>query len=153
MKNKFAVFFIFSAILFFGFSVNTYAALGDYLRSYDISWLEWQILNWTTAFRGTTTPAGPFILERIEYDRKSRLINIHVSGSAESATEDNLKESIDGITALFHEKFPKFDPKADLTVYYKLESEADKQAVSMVYSNGSFGSKEIKPAKSKATSY
>ncbi len=59
MKNKVAAFFIFSAILFFGSAVNSYAVLGDYVRSYDISWLEWQILNWTTAFRGTTTPAEP----------------------------------------------------------------------------------------------
>ncbi|TRZ93983.1 hypothetical protein D4R78_07165 [bacterium] len=112
--------------------VGVWANLAQYTYSYDISQIEWQLLNWTVAWRGTTTPAAPFILERMDFDRRERIIKIYVNGLANQASEDNLKESIDKINANISQRFSEFDPKSDLVVYYSLG------AASYEYINGGF---------------
>jgi len=119
-------------LLLLSSNVTVWANLAKYTYSYDISQIEWQLLNWTAAWRGTTVPAAPFVLERMEFDRKERIIKIYVNGAANQASEDNLKESIDKINTNISQRFFEFDPKSDLVVYYSLG------AVSYEYINGSF---------------
>ncbi len=133
MKKRLSV-LLFLVMLFTGVSGNALANLSSYSYPYDISQLEWQLLNWTTAWRGTATPVSPFILERMECDRKGWKVIIYVNGMFSQATDENLKGSIDNITSTFKNRFPEFDPKTDLTVYYNLGSST------MVYKDGNFSS-------------
>jgi len=119
-------------IMLLCFTGNALANLNRYSYPYDISQLEWQLLNWTTAWRGTATPASPFILERMECDRKGWKVTLYVNGMFSQATDESLKTSIDNITSTFKNRFPEFDPKTDLTVYYNLGSST------MVYKDGNF---------------
>ncbi|MDI6605613.1 MAG: hypothetical protein QME65_00475 [Candidatus Omnitrophota bacterium] len=118
-------------------------ALGNlkrYTYTYDIAEIEWQLLNWTAAWCGTTTPADPFILERMEYYRTTRKVSIYLKGDPELATQDNLDKSIAGIVSLFSRRFsPDFDQGTDMAVYYELKSDKDKQNSAYIeYKNGSF---------------
>ena len=117
---------------------NAQARVDGYTYPYDISQIEWQLLNWTSAFRGTSTPADPFVLERMEYDRNTKKVIIYLTGKTEDATEENLKKSIDGIAALFKPRFSNFNLDTDGYVCYKLKS-ADGQNISYKeYKNGAF---------------
>lgn len=126
------------SVLLLSFNRSAQAKITAYTYPYDISQIEWQVLNWTTAWRGTTTPAEPFILERMEYDRKEKKVNIYLSGRPEQATDDNLNKSINGITSLFHQHFSKFEPQSDLIVHYELKSEKDEKTLYIKYNEGAF---------------
>ncbi len=127
------------------FMANAQARVDGYTYPYDISQIEWQLLNWTSAWRGTTTPADPFTLERMEYDRSTKKVLIYLTGKTDTATEENLKKSIDGITALFKPRFSNFNLDTDAYVYYKLKS-ADGQSTSYKeYKNGAFADQQSSP--------
>lgn len=111
-----------SVLLILSFASSASANLSRYMYLYDISMLEWQLLNWAAAWHGTTTPADPFVLERMEYDRKERKINIYLSGAPDKKTDDNLKKSIDNISSNIQQRFPEFDPKSDLIAHYSFGS-------------------------------
>lgn len=139
--------FRFLLFLFLFFSAATaHASLKGYTYPYDISQIEWQILNWTAAFRGTDTPGDPFTLERMEYDRPSRKVMIYLKGSVEFASEDNLKKSVQGCTLLFKERFPDFNPESDLRVFYKLTSSESQDLIYKEYKEGSFSDALSAPA-------
>lgn len=140
MRHK-KVFFVLFFFLFLGTYVNSEAKLKKYMQPVDMSALEWQILNWSMNFRGTTIPADPFILNGMEYDRGSYKINIYLSGKSQLATDSNLKKSVVGITGLFQQRFPDFDAKNDLIVHYNLKPEKEGADTDLEYSQGSFGPK------------
>ena len=129
---------IFSFLLPFLIATPAQAVLSRYTYTYDISQLEWQILNWTSAYRGTLTPGDPFTLERIEYDRKPAKVIVYLTGTPDIASEDNLNKSLKGITSLFAQRFPGFDPETDLIIYYKLSSGDGQEASYKQYSAGDF---------------
>lgn len=135
MKLKSRV--ILAVILFFSFLAIADAKMRKYSYPYDISQVEWQLLNWTAAWRGTTSPAGPFVLDRLECDRDGWIVNVYVTGTPDLATDENLKKSIDNITKVFQDKFPDFVAETDLIVHYNLLS-ADGNKVYKEYSAGSF---------------
>ncbi|MFH1441927.1 MAG: hypothetical protein ABIH18_07820 [Candidatus Omnitrophota bacterium] len=137
MRNLIVFIFI-SLLLSFVFVNNSQARIRQYINPYDISQIEWQLLNWTAAWRDTTTPAFPFTLERMEYDRTKRKVIIYLQGKSEFATDENLRKSIDGIASLFNQKFPEFNPKEDMIVYYSLISPEGNKTVPIKYENGSF---------------
>ncbi len=130
-------------ILLLGIISPALAKLENYTYPYDISQIEWQVLNWTAAWKGTTTPADPFILDRIEYDRKTVKVSVYLKGKSEDNTEDNLKKSLDGITKAFTGRLAQFDPETDLIIHYTITSPDDPNKTYQVeYRNGSFGSPE-----------
>lgn len=133
----------FWSVLFvcFLWASSVQAGLRDYVRPYDISEVEWYALNWTSAWRGTLTPADPFILERIEYSRQMKKIIVYIDGKAEDATQDNLNKSVKGITGAFREKLPEFKPETDLTVKYTLKSEDEEKLSYIEYNAGKFSGK------------
>jgi len=112
------------------------AKMRNYTYPYDISQLEWQLLNWTAAWRGTTSLTDPFVLDRLECDRNGWIVNVYVTGSADMATDENLKKSIDNITKTFQEKFAEFVPETDLIVHYDLRL-PDGSKIYKEYSAGS----------------
>lgn len=155
MEFNLKLFALFIALLL-SFSTTAQARLTAYTYPYDISEIEWQILNWTAAWRGTTTPAEPFILERMEYDRKEKKANIYLTGRPEQASDDNLNKTITGITSLFHQRFPNFEPESDLIVHYNLKSEKGEKTLYIEYNQGAFSKQEPvsnEPAKTQSTSY
>jgi hypothetical protein len=117
------------------------ASITGYTYPLDISQLEWQLLNWTAAWRQTTTPADPFILDRMEYNRKTEKIHIYLNGKAEDATDENLKKSITKIASVFTERFPKVKIEEDFVVHYNLVSSSDQKATEIEYSQGNFSYK------------
>jgi len=121
------------------------AVLSKYTYSYDISQIEWQILNWTSAYRGTLTPGDPFTLERIEYNRKTSKVFIYLTGTLATASDENLNKSVDGCTALFKQRFPGFDATTDLTIFYKFSPAAGQDLVYKEYSNGVFADRQSAP--------
>ena len=137
---------VFSLILLSCFIASpAQAVLSKYTYSYDISQLEWQILNWTSAYRGTLTPGDPFTLERIEYNRKSSKVTVYLTGMLDLATDENLNKSLSGITDLFSRRFPGFDPAADLIINYKLMPDSGQEAVCKEYSAGEFNDRQPAP--------
>src|SRR3989338_7192847 len=126
---------LFLVFIFFSFAR---ADLQRYTYPYDISQIEWQLLNWTAAWRGSTTLANPFILENMEYDRKANRVHIYLSGKVEEASDENLEKSINTIISRFQERFPKFEAKEDLVVHYNLKSEKNETSY-REYSDGAFG--------------
>ncbi len=132
---------IFIPVFFLSFFIllnNSQARIRQYINPYDISQMEWQLLNWTAAWRGTTTPSFPFTLERMEYDRPSLKVIIYLQGKSELAVDENLRKSIDSISSLFSQKFPEFNVKEDLIVYYSIISSQGDKTVTIKYENGSF---------------
>ncbi len=122
----------------FVFLNDSQARIRQYINPYDISQMEWQLLNWTAAWRGTTTSSYPFTLERMEYDRVKLKVVIYLQGKSELAADENLRKSIDGISFLFNQKFPEFNAKEDLIVYYSFASSEGNKTVPIKYENGSF---------------
>jgi len=122
-----------------------HAVLSKYTYTYDISQLEWQILNWTSAYRGTLTPGDPFNLERIEYNRKNAKVIVYLTGMLDLSSEDNLNKSLDGVSSLFAQRFPGFDPKTDLIIYYKLLPLTGQDAVYKEYNAGEFNDRKSAP--------
>lgn len=118
------------------------AKLNRFTYPYDISQLEWQLLNWTAAWRGTATPGGPFTLERMEYQRKERKVHIYLTGNTELGTEANFKKAIENITSTFKGSFPDFEPQEDLTAHFNLASEKENKSSYLEYNNGSFSNEE-----------
>jgi len=113
------------------FPANSSADISRYTYPYDISQLEWQLLNWTAAWRGTITPADPYILERMEYNRTERKIYLYVKGT--SFAQEDLNSSIKNITDTFQKTFLQFAPETDLVVDYR----SGKDTV-MEYRDGNF---------------
>lgn len=131
------ILFIFLILVIFVGGVS-FASITGYTYPLDISQLEWQLLNWTSAWRDTLTPADPFTLERMEYDRKAEKIHIYLRGKSEDATDDNLKKSLQGITSIFSDRFPKVKIEEDLVIHYSLTSDAEPKSVKLEYKNGNF---------------
>jgi hypothetical protein len=144
-KMKLNLKFLLLACFLFIFVTNAHASLKGYTYPYDISQIEWQILNWTAAFRGSTTPGEPFTLERMEYDRSARKVMIYLKGSVEFASEDNLKKSVDGCALLFKQRFPDFDQVGDLYISYKLSSPDSQEVTYKEYQEGSFSDGQSAP--------
>ncbi len=113
------------------------AVIKDYTYPYDISQIEWQLLNWTSAWRQTTRGTDPFTLDRMEYDRTTRKVNIYLSGSAELASEGNLQKGMDTIAKLFIERFKKIDPEAELLLHITLLDKDNKETI-IEYKDGLF---------------
>lgn len=132
-------------LLSLGLVVSAQARVDGYTYPYDISQIEWQLLNWTSAWRGTTTPADPFTLERMEYDRNTKKVLIYLTGKIDDASEDNLKKSIDGIVSVFQKRFPNFNLDNDAYVYYKLGSDKDQNILYKEYNNGTFSDQQSPP--------
>lgn len=137
MRSLIVFVFVFF-LSFFIFLNNSQARIRQYINPYDISQMEWQLLNWTAAWRGTTTPAYPFTLERMEYDRAKQKVVIYLQGKSELATDENLHKSIDTITSSFNQKFPEFNAKEDLAAYYSLTSSEGDKIACIKYENDSF---------------
>ena len=125
------------AVLFLGFLTVAEAKMRNYSYPYDISQLEWQLLNWTAAWRGTTILTDPFTLDRLECDRDGWIVNVYVTGNSMLGIVDNLQKSVDNITKVFQEKFKEFVPETDLIVHYNLQS-FDGTKVYKQYVGGSF---------------
>jgi hypothetical protein len=140
LKSKLIVFLLILSSCFIARPAQ--AVLSKYTYSYDISQLEWQILNWTSAYRGTLTPGDPFTLERIEYNRKSSKVTVYLTGMPDLATDENLNKSLSGITNLFSRRFPGFDPATDLIINYKLMPDSGTEAVYKEYREGVFGDRQ-----------
>ena len=136
MKLRSAVVFM-TAVFILGIFCAGQAKMRDYSYPYDISQLEWQLLNWTAAWRGTASLTEPFILDRLECDRNGWIVNVYVTGSAEQATDENLKKSVDKITKTFQGKFSEFVPETDLIVHYDLQA-MDGTKAYKEYGAGSF---------------
>ena len=111
---------VFAIFLLLAFSNNSYASLESYTYPYEISYMDWQLLSYSTLCHNTITPADPFILDRLEYDRKLRKIKVYLTGSVTDATDDNFNKALGNIVKLLTERFPKFDRAQDLIVYYDL---------------------------------
>jgi hypothetical protein len=126
------------------------ARVDGYTYPYDISQIEWQLLNWTSAWRGTITPADPFTLDRMEYDRNTKKVLIYLTGKTDTATDENLKKSIDGIVSLFQKRFPNFNLDSDAYVYYKLTSDKDQNVSYKEYKNGTFTDQQSPPEPQKS---
>jgi len=120
------------------FSPNVEAKLKRYKVVQEMSKIDWQLMNWTAAWRGTTKPASPFILERMEYDYAINKITIYLNGKAEQATDDSLNSSISGIITLLQERFPEFEADKELLVYYEIKSDKDPASSYIEYNEGSF---------------
>ncbi|MBC8436646.1 MAG: hypothetical protein H8D90_01995 [Candidatus Omnitrophica bacterium] len=140
MRRIIALVFVIGCFYFMNFTDTAQANLKRYTYSYDIAEIEWQLLNWTAAWRGTTTPAKPFILDRMEYDRGTRKVSIYLKGDTDLDTQQNLNKSIEGIVSLFSKRFPPdFDQTTDIVVYYELKSAQDgRDSVYINYENGVF---------------
>lgn len=140
MRRIIALVFIIGCFYLANFTDTAQAKLKRYTYSYDIAEIEWQLLNWTAAWRGTTTPADPFILERMEYDRKTLKVYIYLRGDTNLDTQQNLDKSIEGIASVFSRRFPPdFDQVTDIVVYYELKSAQDGRGpVYINYKNGTF---------------
>lgn len=139
---KISALFISASLLFMP---QAQAKLKGYTYPYDISQIEWVILNWTAAYRGTTTPTDPFTLDKIQYDRKMRKVVVYANGQAAQATDENLKKSVDGILKLFVPRFPNFDASTDLFVYYTLKQEDKPDLKYKEYKGGSFSDRNSPP--------
>lgn len=150
MRRIITLLFAVGCLYFMHFSDTAQARLKRYTYSYDIAEIEWQLLNWTAAWRGTTTPADPFTLERMEYSRKDWKVYIYLTGDTSLDTQANLDKSIEGIVSLFSRRFPpEFDQKTDIVVYYELKSrEGGGGPVSITYSNGAFSRGKSAPGSS-----
>ena len=135
-------------LCFFLFPVNSaLATVKGYTYPYDISQIEWQILNWTAAYRDTTTPGDPFILERIEYDRPTRKVMIYLRGSVELASDENLQKSLNGCAGLFKQRFTDITPEGDFYISYKLtSSDGQNNLTYKEYKQGSFSDVQPLPA-------
>lgn len=135
---------IISGLLFFIFIGSAEAGFRRYTYSYDISEIEWQFLNWTAAWRGTTILADPFTLDRMAYDRKTKKANIYLSGKDKDASEINLNRSLEQIISLFNNHFPpEFDAKTDLVIHYILKSDDAQKITYIKYEDGSFSTKKL----------
>jgi len=144
MKKK--VIIIFLALICLVSSGSTaLAKLSRYTYPYDISYIEWELLTMTTAWRGTSTLAAPFILENMKFDRKDRLVHIYLKGKLEQATDENLKKSIAEINSRILEKFAEFEVNYDLTVRYQLVSEDGKKTDYIEYAQGVFNNGAVGP--------
>lgn len=151
MRLKLWVGIIWVIFLFVAVSIGE-ANIRNHMYTYDISQLDWQLLNWTSAWRGTTRLAEPFILDRMEFDRQDRKIIVYLDGTLEQATEENLKKSIQNITEVFRTKFPTFEPKEDLIVYYTLKSQ-DGNKVYKQYITGASVDKSLQQKEKPSGSY
>ena len=138
---KLFLLFVLISLCFMG---NAQANLKGYTYPYDISQIEWQVLNWTAAWRGTTTPADPFTLDRIEYNRNERKVIVYLNGNLDDASDENLKKSIDSINSLFQQRFTNFDIITDALVYYKLKDK-DQKISYKEYKNGTFTDRQSPP--------
>jgi hypothetical protein len=139
---KISAFFI---LLFLLSAFPAQAKLKGYTYPYDISQVEWEILNWTAAYRGTVTYTAPFVLERMQYDRNTAKIVVYVTGQSAQASDENLKKSIDNLTKLFSQRLSKFEAPADLVVYYKLKQTGAAGMKYKIYEDGSFSSRDALP--------
>lgn len=148
MKGMFT--FAICGVLLTGIAAVAYADIKRYTYTYDIAEVEWQLLNWTAAWRNTTTPAGPFTLDRMAYSREARQISVYLKGDTSLDTQDNLDKSISQLVSLFSERFrPNFDPAKDMVVYYDLRSAEDKDNPAYIeYRNGAFSRGKENPAAS-----
>jgi hypothetical protein len=151
MRSRIVLVFAIGCFCLAYFIDTAQANLKRYTYSYDIAEIEWQLLNWTAAWRGTAFPAAPFILDRMEYDRITRKISIYLKGDPDLAAQDNLDKSIAGIVSLFSRRFPPdFDQATDIAVYYELTDVSgnngyvppDEQAVSINNRNVSKSEKD-----------
>jgi len=143
MKPK-AEIYIIAALLIFIFCGSAEARLKRYTYSYDIAEIEWQFLNWTAAWRGTTALAEPFILDRLVYDRTTKKANVYLSGKESDGAQVNLDKSKNQIISLFGRRFsPEFDANTDLVVHYLLKSEDAKKITYIKYEDGSFTTKKL----------
>ncbi len=143
MKIKAGIWVIL-VLLFFIFIGSAEARLKRYTYPYDIAEIEWQFLNWTAAWRGTTALADPFTLDRLVYDRQTRKANIYLSGKDTDAAQANLDKSIKEIISLFSKRFsPDFDANTDLVVHYMLKSEDAKKITYIKYEDSSFTTKKL----------
>jgi len=156
MKFKSAVISL-TAVLFLGFLTVAEAKMRKYSYPYDISQLEWQLLNWTSAWRGTTNLTDPFTLDRLECDRNGWIVNVYVSGDSDLGTEDNLQKSINNITEVFQNRFKDFVAETDLIVHYNLVSKDGvkvyKEYFAGAFSEGHQASEEARSKMEATTSY
>lgn len=136
MRSAFVIFI--AGLLFWSGVPSAEAKLRKATYIQEISKIDWQLLNWTAAWRGTKKPADPFILERMEYDRDARQVEVYLNGDPKEATDENLQKSISGITAVLQDEFPDFEPRDDLIVHYSLKSEEDNKTLNITYKDGTF---------------
>lgn len=111
------------------------AVMRDYTYPYDISQIEWQLLNWTAAWRNSTQGTNPYTLERMEYDRSALKVHIYLSGPGELASEENLQKGMDTIAKLFTGRFKKIDPEKEILLHISL-LDKDNKPISIEYKNG-----------------
>jgi hypothetical protein len=137
--------FVLSVLVSLFFTFPAQAKLKGYTYPYDISQIEWETLNWTAAYRNTTTQTDPFTLDRIQYDRKIRKVLVYVSGQLVQATDENLKKCVDGIVKLFQQRLPNFEASTDLFVYYTLKQDGNTQVKYKEYKEGSFSDRSSPP--------
>lgn len=106
---------LFLLSVLFGGAVS--ADLSDYTYPYEISRLDWFLLNWTAAYRGTTIITEPFTLERMEYDRTQRQVIVYVRTPSGQGTEEDRQRAITNISTFFRKTFPEFDAAKDMVLY------------------------------------
>jgi len=126
----------------FIFVNNSYARLEKYIRIYEISELEWQLLSWTTAWRDTKAMFDPFVLERMEYNRGRKKVEVYLKGPEEEAAEENLNKSLLGVTSQLKGRFPELDVKTELVIYYDLTSGDGSKTSRIEYRDGEFHSEK-----------
>ncbi len=136
--KKTALVILFAVVCLVCVSNPASAKLSRYTYPYDISYIEWELLTMTTAWRDTTALADPFILENMVFNRKDKVIHVYLRGKSEQASEENLKDSIAAINARLLEKFAEFEVNSDLMVHYALTSADGKKTSGMEFSNGAF---------------
>lgn len=144
-----AVLKIFIPVIFLllAFSNNSYASLEGYTYPYEISYIDWQLLSYSTICHNTKTPADPFVLDRLEYDRKLRKIKVYLTGSAADATDENFNKALGNIVKVLIERFPKFDRLQDLVVYYDLSpADGGQEGTRWTYQDGQCVKEGDKPS-------
>ncbi len=114
------------------------AKLIRYTYPYDISYIEWELLSMSSAWRGSSSLADPFVLENMVFDRQAKIIHIYLEGKPEQATEVNLNKSIEEIKTRLLEKFADFEINSDLTVHYDLVPSDGKKTFRMEFNQGAF---------------
>lgn len=135
MYSKIIIFILFLLLIL----VNPVSAkLNKYLYPHEVSHLDWYLMNWFPVWRGSKIPADPFILDRMEYSRDNRKIEVYLSGTLDQATKQNLEKSIGGITEAFRKKISEFEPITDLIVYYQLKMSETDDVKHIKYENGKF---------------
>jgi hypothetical protein len=123
--------------------VQAKAELNRYLYPYEISELDWQLLQWTSAWHDSQDQFAPFKFERVEYTRKVKKIMVYLTGLIADGTKNNLNLSLQKLNKVFTLRFSYFDAKKDLQVFYRLLSQDKTKAVNIEYNDGMFSSEDL----------